>query len=61
LREQKVEKENEVKQSKNLFLETESRAQSLTDSCFEIQNVNSFVGGPISLNQGFRLKQTVTE
>ena len=36
LREQKNEKENEVKQSKNLFLETESRAQSLTDSCFEI-------------------------
>ena len=44
-----------------MYLETETRAQSFTDSCFEIQNVNSFKGGLIELGQEFRLKQTVTE
>jgi hypothetical protein len=33
---QKQEVENEFKPSRNLHLETESRAQSITDSCFEI-------------------------
>ena len=42
-------------------MEQETRAQSFTDSCFEIQNIDSFKGGSIGLGQTFRLKQTVTE
>ena len=38
-----------VKWNKNLYLQTETRSQSFTDSCFEIQNLKSFVGGKINL------------
>ena len=51
----------DIKWNKSLYLEQETRAQSFTDSCFEIQNIDSFKGGQITLGQTFRLKQTVTE
>ncbi len=51
----------ELKQNKNFYLEVQTRQQSFTDSCFEIQNIDSFRGGTIELGTPFRLKQTVTE
>ena len=61
INEVKEQKDQEVKQNNRLYLETDTRSQSFTDSCFEIQSVNSLKGGQISLYQEFRLKQTVTE
>lgn len=61
INEVKEQKDQEVKQNNRLYLETDTHSQSFTDSCFEIQSVNSLKGGYISLNQEFRLKQTVTE
>ena len=52
---------DQAAKNKNIYLETESRRQSFTDSCWEIQMMDSFVGGIVDFGQQVRLKHVVTD
>jgi hypothetical protein len=52
---------DQASKTKNIFLETESRRQSFTDSCWEIQMMDSFVGGIVDFGQQVRFKHVVSD
>lgn len=47
--------------STNMYLETDTRRQSFTDSCWEIQMINAFTGGIVDFGQKIRLKHVITD
>jgi len=45
----------------SIHIEKDKRKQSFTNSCWEVQQVKSFKGGPVHLNGIYRFKHCATE